>query len=101
MPDDVEAIVKRLTKAQRIAVLWCPADGSARPHVKGAPSEVSFFALKNKTLGDPRQVVARIFTLIERANGYQPVDGKWPVAEYRLTPLGLLVRKALQESEHG
>lgn len=99
MTSDPKEIAQKLSKAQQAAVLWCPADGSARAHVKGSPSQVSFFALKNKTIGDPRKQVAQIYTLIERANGYSPVDGKWPVAEYRLSPLGLAVRAELERKE--
>lgn len=96
MASDPREVAEGLSKAQKAAVLWCPPDGSARVHVKGSPSQVSFFALKNKTIGDPRKQVAQIFTLIERANGYAPVEGKWPAPEYRLTPLGLAVRAELE-----
>lgn len=95
---DPKTIARGLSEPQRRAVLWCPADGSARAHVKGSPSEVSFFALTEKIVGDPRKKPAVIFKLIERANGYQPINRQWPVAEYRLTPLGLDVRKLLQET---
>ena len=95
MTREAEAVALGLTKAQRQAVLWCPEDGSAREWEKG--SEVSFFCLAKIINGDPAKEVATIYALTERGQSATRCRGLWPNPTWRLTPLGIEVRRILQE----
>lgn len=96
---DVAEIARSLTKAQREALAWLPADGSAREHVKGAPREVSFWAMRMVVRGKPDREVARTYSLCRREDGERQPGRIWLPVLWSLTPLGLAVRDYLKEQQ--
>ena len=82
-----EKIARRLTPAQRRALLWLPEDGAPR-HESELPARVrpvSLFALAQKAIG--QDIYAVLAQLSPRA------ELKWP---WRLTPLGQQVRAIVE-----
>lgn len=95
--DDVNRIIARRSAAQKKALMWLPADGSARTRAKGAPSEVSFWAMSNIVEGNPAKEIARMYRLCRHIDGKHQPGRFWPDRMWQLTPLGLAVRQRLQE----
>lgn len=96
MQSEAERIAKGLTRAQRAAILWLSPDGEPKEHSKGAPREVSFWALRNKVEGDPQRRIANVYSLCLRGEGARQ-KGRFSLpTTWRLTPLGLEVRAILQ-----
>lgn len=80
MGSDAETIARGLSPAQKRALLWLPDDGSWRLRSGAdAPPPNKFNILKGHGLADG-----------------QPIrQGQW---NWRLTPLGLLVRASLSQA---
>lgn len=99
---EAEKIARRLSEAQRRALLWLPADGSPREHGRGDPREASFYALQNRITGDPGRKVATIYSLCRIGAGQKRPGRIWPPNTWRATPLGLAVRaELLKERDDG
>ena len=98
---NAHTIAAGLTAAQRNALLWCHVDGSPRDHIAGSPREVSFYVLAKVIKGDPCSQIATIYSLVKRGENKVVGRGRWLVATWMLTPLGLAVRAILQEQDHG
>lgn len=96
--DDIPTIVKRLTKAQRQAILWMNADGSPRDEVKGSPRSVSFYCLSKVIIGDPCNQIAQIYSICKQGSNAHVKRGIWPVPTWALTPLGIAVRAYITEN---
>jgi hypothetical protein len=99
-PQQVAEIAGRLSKAQREAVLWMREDGAPRTHEKGAPREVSFWALRNRLEGHPEREIARTYSLCKKGDGERRKGSIWPATTWALTPLGLAVRNFIQGNSH-
>lgn len=82
MADPAE-IARSLTKAQKKALLWLPADGSERIEVKWVSRRLNSIGIDTNGVVDARAVYRT----------------RWTRA-WRLAPLGLAVRAAL-EAEGG
>ena len=93
--DPVRSAAEKLSKPQRVALLWLPEDGSPREHVKSAPREVSFWAMQRITVGDPSKEIASLYSLCSRSDGERRPGRFWPAAMWSATPLGLAVRQAI------
>ena len=103
MSDCAKDVAKGLSPAMRRAVLWCHSSGEWKDHRRKANSndgvsETSLGVLEKRIVGDPRKRVAEIYTLVEHQfNAGEKEHGTvWRNTRYRLTPLGLLVRKHLE-----
>jgi hypothetical protein len=91
------AIARRLSPAQRKALLWLPEDGSERQHKKGDPREVSFWAMGSLVWGGPRGEAVTMEAHLCRRTGADTYNGReWAPAFWRLTPLGLSVRAEVE-----
>lgn len=90
-----EDIAASLSEAQRRALLWLPADGTARDHEFRSPREVSFYALAKVIKGDPKREVASIYSLCWLGRNEDRKRGIWPMPTWGATPLGLAVRSHL------
>jgi hypothetical protein len=91
-------IAARLTAAQKRALLWLPGDGSEIERQKGAPREVSLWAMGDERIDNPEREAAIVYSLC-RHSAREP--GKvWAPRRWRLTPLGREVR-AIIEKEAG
>ena len=95
-------IAARLTAAQKRALLWLPGDGSEIERQKGAPREVSLWAMGNQRIGDPEREAAIVYSLCRHSAPEAAREpGKvWAPLRWRLTPLGREVR-ALKQMEDG
>ena len=92
--DDPAAIARRLSPAQRRALLWLPGDGTPREHSKGAPPEVSFWCMGSLTWGGKRGHAVTMEAHLCKRTGkdtFTPDQG-WSPAYWNATPLGLAVR---------
>lgn len=94
---DPHTIARGLTDAQRKAVLWCLPSGEARVWQKGDPREVSFWTLKEVIKGDPNKKISMIYRLTIYHDHPTIRDGWRQATCWALTPLGLEVRRVLEE----
>ena len=99
MPPDPAAIARRLSPAQKRALLWLPANGKFRIWEKG--SEAPLFVMKDLVIGDPKKRPAVYCCLCEL--GETRVASSHDVFRFKrcwsITPLGLAVRDELQRME--
>lgn len=105
MTTEAERIAVGLTEAQRRAILWLPEDGSWKDHrrvprANGGVSSSTLLFLKERRIGNPKKRVAQIYCLTESSfNAGEKERGQmWRNNVYRLTPLGLEVRRILEQS---
>jgi hypothetical protein len=77
-----EEIAKRLTKAQKAALLWLPADGSARQWFSGVGNQEGHKQLRSEFLANAR---------VDRRSC---IMNRWATEE------GLLVRAELEKELH-
>lgn len=85
---------RRLSEAQKRALLKLPGDGSEIRWEDGR-AEVSLYAMQGVVKGDPKKQIATTYSLTEVAPP-AIVDGKWDRSRWRATPLGLAVRAILK-----
>jgi hypothetical protein len=95
MADPAE-IARRLSPAQKRALLWLPEDGGARQLNNDAPREVSFFVLRQLIIGNPQREVALMAELCRDAPPRFD-DGRWQRGTWSLTHLGTQVRAVVEQ----
>ena len=90
-PDPAE-IARKLSPAQKRALLWLPADGSRVKHTQGSPGKNSLWSMCSVTKGNPTRGVAITYSLVGR-QWISMAAG----TEFWLTPLGRKIRAELEK----
>ena len=95
MADWVREIATRLSPAQEHALLWLAADGSLKAQEKGV-SSTSLWVLRSKL------IVPHVRAeLVKTTGGDKFENGKWSPRYWSATPLGLAVKRFIEDDANG
>ena len=99
-------LAKKLSPAQRNAVLWLPEDGSEKEYCNGLGakqkvSRTSLYCLTNFTIGDPTKGVAVCCKMVRQIHNKGSKDSGqiWPNDLWALNPSGVAIRKIVNEMQ--